>query len=173
MYRSRIKNITKHQEKNLREAIGDELYEWLKTINERRGKMNQVTVVKEFTFDAAHRLPGYEGKCKNLHGHGYRLLVGVKGKIDYDSGMVIDFTHLKIIVKQEILDHVDHVLLNDLKSEPGQLGFNFPWEMPTAENMVIWILSRLQNRWEEVRIEGKISFVRLYETPTSYAEVTA
>ena len=130
----------------------------------------KITVVKEFSFDAAHHLPGYNGKCANVHGHSYVLQIGVKGPIDFNTGMVIDFSRLKKIVNQEIIDLLDHQDLNTLSSEPGQLGINFPYEMPTAENMVGWIVQRLQNRWDGTREDGEIVFVRLYETATSYAE---
>ena len=129
-----------------------------------------ITVVKEFTFDAAHWLPGYAGQCANLHGHTYKLQVGIKGEIDPNTGMVMDFSKLKGIVGYEIISQLDHVCLNDLKSTPGELGINFPWEMPTAENMVDWIQQRLENRWDGTREDATISFIRLYETPTSYAE---
>jgi 6-pyruvoyltetrahydropterin/6-carboxytetrahydropterin synthase len=77
--------------------------------------------------------------------------------------MVIDFSELKEIVNQE-LGGLDHSFLNQVNLS------NFPNEMPTAENMVLWIRNRLQNRWDGMRTEGDISFIRLYETPTSYAE---
>ena len=51
----------------------------------------KITVVKEFTFDAAHYLPGYNGKCNRPHGHTYRLQVGIEGEPDHSTGMVIDF----------------------------------------------------------------------------------
>jgi|SRR6056297_3493629 len=119
----------------------------------------KITVVKEFTFDAAHYLPEYDGKCKNLHGHTYRLQVGIKGEPDYFTGMVVDFVHLKSVVKRNIVNKLDHQYLNTLDTLPY-----FPFEVPTAETMVHWIVKVLSNYWPH------LSFVRLYETPTSFAE---
>jgi len=119
----------------------------------------EITVVKEFTFDAAHYLPNHPGKCKNIHGHTYRLQVGYKGDINPDTGMVIDFSDIKELVKEEIVDKLDHQFLNQLSSTDG-----FPSHLSTAENMVIWIVNKL------IPIAGRLCFVRLYETPTSYAE---
>jgi len=118
---------------------------------------NQITVVKEFTFDAAHYLPGYDGACANLHGHTYRLQVGVKYSIDPQTGMVMDFGILKSVI-QPIIDRLDHACLNDI----GDNGF--PCTLPTAENMVLWMAEQL------LQVISVLEFIRLYETPTSYAE---
>ena len=73
------------------------------------------TVSKEITFDAAHMLSGYDGKCRNLHGHTYRLVVEVRGEPD-ESGMVLDFFELKKRM-QETADRFDHAYLYDARSE--------------------------------------------------------
>lgn len=87
-------------------------------------------VGKEFTFDAAHFLPRYYGKCEKMHGHTYRLSVSVEGKIG-ENGLVIDFVILKKIVKERILDRLDHQLINDV--------------LPVAscENIAKWIWDQL------------------------------
>jgi 6-pyruvoyltetrahydropterin/6-carboxytetrahydropterin synthase len=120
-----------------------------------------ITVVKEFTFDAAHWLPGYNGPCSNLHGHRWTLQVGIQGTVQ--DGMVMDFSKLKGIVKQEIINPLDHHCLNEVPQD------GFPTGYPTAENMVIWISRTL---FERISLEDHVSlsFIRLYETPTSYAE---
>lgn len=105
---------------------------------------------KEFTFDAAHTLTWHGGKCSNLHGHTYRLIVGVTGEKDKD-GIIMDFGDLKRIVKEEILDVHDHSCLNDA------------FENPTAEIMAEAFLQRLN------AIDNRITHVELYETPTSSA----
>lgn len=87
-------------------------------------------VVKRFTFEAAHYLPSYRGKCENLHGHSYRVLVAVEGEPD-EEGMVIDFALLKAIVKEEALDRLDHCLLNEL----------IP--IPSAEHIARYLWQRL------------------------------
>ena len=111
-----------------------------------------VEVVKDFTFDSCHHLNNYEGKCKNLHGHTYKLQVGVKSSLN-EIGMVIDFNKLKEIVNNIIIDKVDHTNLNEC----------FPFNT-TAENMVVYIYDKLKS------IGLSISFIRLWETPTSFAE---
>lgn len=113
-----------------------------------------VSITKEFTFDSCHYLKEYEGKCQNYHGHTYKLQVTVKGKCDY-RGMLIDFGDLKTIVKDEIIEYLDH---NDLTK---QLSFN-----TTAENMIVWIFDCLKaNLPSEVTLDE----VKLWETPTSFA----
>ena len=78
--------------------------------------MARIRVTKEFHFEAAHFLPGYDGLCANLHGHSYRLLVTLRGEILKDAtspknGMVIDFSVLKGIVERNILQVLDHSLI--------------------------------------------------------------
>ena len=121
----------------------------------------EITVVKEFEFEAAHYLPDYDGPCKRMHGHSYRLQVGMTGSINPKTGMVIDFSKLKKLVG-EFVDFMDHECLNTIKSNA------FPAMMPTAEYMVLWLSLKLTSflRQEEPRL----TFIRLYETPTSYAE---
>lgn len=108
---------------------------------------------KEFTFDSAHYLPKYEGKCARTHGHTYRLKVGVK-ETNPANDMIIDFVTLKNIVNQYVLEKYDHRLLNQFPE--------YRTKRPTAENMVvdIWnlLIPELPNLYEVV----------LYETPTSY-----
>lgn len=122
----------------------------------------RVLVSKEFTFDAAHHLHCYEGKCKNLHGHTYRVIFGLSGFID-DRGLLIDFGDIKEIWKNEIEIFLDHKYLNE----------TLPLMNTTAENMVVWIYEKmaeaLKNRQEQYD-GARVEFVRLYETPTSYAE---
>jgi len=110
-------------------------------------------VTKIFTFDAAHYLQFYDGPCHNLHGHTYRLEVTCKSKI-LSNGMLMDFAILKQIVTEKILNKVDHKFLNEV----------FQFE-PTAEQMADWML-------KELKPVIPVYSVRLYETPTSYAEVS-
>ena len=124
----------------------------------------KITVVKEFTFDAAHCLPNYEGPCCQLHGHTYRLQVGVRGPVDSISGMVIDFGEMKAVVENEVVSYLDHQYLNQVTF----LGF--PADMPTAENMLRWMVEVLQQRLSNFLTGRDVVLVRLWETPTSYAE---
>lgn len=120
-------------------------------------------VVKSFEFAAAHVLPNHLGKCSILHGHNYKVEVGVRGAIDDDPssptfGMVVDFGDLKAAVHKNILDRLDHSYLNT--SLPDEI------KPPTAENLAWYIFSVLNREY------APISFVRVWETSTSYAEVT-
>ncbi|MBU7321035.1 6-carboxytetrahydropterin synthase QueD [Paenibacillus oleatilyticus] len=124
----------------------------------------EVLVSKEFTFDSAHHLHCYEGKCKSLHGHTYKLQVVMRGKVD-DRGITIDFADIKRIAKERIIDRLDHRYLNEV----------LPPMNTTAENMVVWMYEQLR---DALRSEGlspavRLEEVRLWETPTSYAAVTA
>ncbi len=108
-------------------------------------------ICREFYFDAAHFLSGYDGKCANLHGHTYKLEVVVSGKVG-KSGMVVDFSHVKKVVNRVVVDKLDHANLNDVFSNP------------TAENMVVWI-------FDEVKKElPALCCVRLWEGVHSWVE---
>ena len=74
-------------------------------------KGRRIGITKVFTFDSAHHLNEYEGKCKNIHGHTYKLEVTLKGFTD-KNGLVIDFHDLDDMVEEEILSQVDHKYLN-------------------------------------------------------------
>ncbi|NYE06864.1 6-pyruvoyltetrahydropterin/6-carboxytetrahydropterin synthase [Bacillus niacini] len=124
----------------------------------------RVLVSKEFTFDASHHLHCYEGKCKNLHGHTYKVVFGISGYVD-DRGLMMDFGDIKEIWKNEIEIHLDHRYLNE----------TLPPMNTTAENIVVWIYEKMQESLakEENKdhyIGARVEFVRLFETPTSYAE---
>ena len=120
----------------------------------------RVLVSKEFTFDAAHHLHDYERKCKNLHGHTYKVIFGLSGYTD-SRGLMIDFGDIKDIWKNEIEIHLDHRYLNE----------TLPLMNTTAENMVVWIYEKMAEALSLKEYEGaRVEFVRLYETPTSYAE---
>ena len=130
---------------------------------------NMVTVIKEFTFDSAHWLPDYVGPCNNMHGHTYKLQVGLQGEVKRETGMVVDFGEVKSIIKP-LVDAMDHSVLNDLSDSSKSCYMpGFP-RKPTAENMVLWLAERI--RFELVAKDVRVTLVRLWETPTSYAEWT-
>lgn len=107
-------------------------------------------VTKEFTFDAAHFLTNYHGKCEKLHGHTYKLHVSVEGDVK-DDGMVVDFLELKKIVKERVLEKLDHSSLNDI------------FENPSAELIAKWIWTQCSE------IPGATIYeVKLWESPTSF-----
>ena len=117
-----------------------------------------VEVAKDFSFDSCHNLIDYDGKCKYLHGHTYKLRVAVYGKCD-EKGMVLDFTKLKELVNDRIVDKVDHNYLNSI----------FECNT-TAENMVVIFYTILRNSIRELTGNRvNLAFVKLWETPTSFA----
>jgi 6-pyruvoyltetrahydropterin/6-carboxytetrahydropterin synthase len=140
----------------------------------------KVRVTKKFTFDMAHALYGYDGPCKNIHGHTYHLSVTLMGTPIMDSsdvklGMVVDFGDLKAIVKDTILNTYDHALvLNEdapySKSEVISNEFEkvilVPYQ-PTCENLLLSFVEKLKPLFP---MNNQLISIRLEETPTSFAE---
>lgn len=144
----------------------------------RMATIPTIRITKEFNFEAAHFLPGYDGLCANIHGHSYRLFVTVKGqpeqaKTSPKLGMVMDFGLLKQIVQEQIVSRFDHSLV--IRSDQAaslhalaerfrvvELGFQ-----PTCENMLAWMADRLV-----AALPPSVTLVRLrlYETQKNYAE---
>ena len=134
-------------------------------------------VTKEFTFEAAHALDGYDGKCRDIHGHSYKLAVTVIGKVnqnikDAKCGMVIDFGEIKEIVKSSVLNQFDHYLL--LRSDSRFKGIEKHGEriryvnyQPTCENMLLEIVEEIQGLFPK---SAKLIEATLRETATGYAE---
>ncbi|MBK86109.1 MAG: 6-pyruvoyl tetrahydrobiopterin synthase [Flavobacteriaceae bacterium] len=129
----------------------------------------KVTVSRRAHFNAAHRLyrPNWSdkkneaifGKCNNphYHGHNYELIVSVTGEVDPETGYVVDVKILKDFIKSEIEDALDHKNLNLEVPE-------FKHKNPTAENIVIFIYSKLK-----VVLEDDLDLeVTLYETPRNF-----
>jgi len=142
--------------------------------------MSNIRITKQFSFETGHALYGYDGKCRNVHGHSYRLSVTVIGNPISDTtnvkyGMVIDFSDLKKIVKEEIVDVFDHAtvfnkntphveLAEELKSRGHNvLLVNY---QPTSEMMVIDFAKKIQNRLPD---SIELHSLKLQETETSYA----
>ena len=119
----------------------------------------RATVVKRVSFDAAHFLPDYPGKCSVMHGHHWVVELGVSGDIDPVTGMVIDFTTLNSFLEHEVVDRFDHSLVNDTVKNS------------TAENIATWILNSWYMWSEDLGIDVEVAFVRVWETPDSYAEI--
>lgn len=142
--------------------------------------MTKIRVTKIFEFETAHALYNYDGLCRNVHGHSYKLHVTVVGEpiLDKDHvkyGMVIDFGNLKKIVKENIVDVFDHSLIINEREQLEYLRnenklfkrlhiFDF---QPTAENLVIYFASVIS----PLLPNGiKLYSIRLYETANSYVE---
>jgi 6-pyruvoyltetrahydropterin/6-carboxytetrahydropterin synthase len=134
-------------------------------------------ISKSFSFDASHQLINHAGKCANLHGHTYNLEVCVSGTIKEektsDEGMVYDFGDLKKIVNEQILDHFDHAVILQ-GNEPIAAMMDTKrvlfGQRTTAENMAVYMAYVISKNLPE---NITLSFVRLWETGSSYAETEA
>ncbi len=134
-------------------------------------------VAKQFHWEAAHRLPWHEGECRNLHGHSYRMWVELEGEPD-ERGMVMDFKHLKRVIKPlvDAWDHAtliadyDTVLLNLIRPT-GWKYVVLPFDT-TSENLCSYVADYLVSEaavaFQELRIRSFV--VRIAETETCYAE---
>ena len=143
--------------------------------------MSTIRITKQFNFETGHALYGYDGKCRNVHGHSYKLSVTVVGKpiTNTDNvklGMVIDFGDLKKIVKEEIVDKFDHATVFnkntphvELAKELTDRGHNVILAdyQPTSENMVIDFAAKIKARLPE---NISLFSLKLQETDTSFAE---
>jgi 6-pyruvoyltetrahydropterin/6-carboxytetrahydropterin synthase len=143
--------------------------------------MSQIRITKQFSFETGHALYGYDGKCRNVHGHSYKLSVAVIGTPISDTnnvkyGMVIDFSDLKKIVKEEIVDVFDHATVFnkntphvELAKELSDRGHNVLLAdyQPTSEMMVIDFAEKIKQRLPK---NIQLHSLRLQETATSYAE---
>jgi 6-pyruvoyltetrahydropterin/6-carboxytetrahydropterin synthase len=142
--------------------------------------MPKIRITKQFSFEMAHALWNYDGPCKNVHGHSYKLYVTVIGtpiddKTNRKNGMVIDFGDLKKIVKETIVDPFDHSVVV-CRDAPHHLLKNIEQMFekydvmnfqPTCENLVMDMAGRLK-----ARLPGHVTLfsVKLDETATSFAE---
>jgi 6-pyruvoyltetrahydropterin/6-carboxytetrahydropterin synthase len=142
-------------------------------------KNNNLRITKEFNFEMAHALFGYDGPCKNIHGHSYKLSVTLIGKPsqkkeDPKLGMVIDFTELKAIVKP-MIDELDHATILNADSPHKKSAVNnnlfkkliLADYQPTCENILIDLALRIR---KQLPAKIKLHHLKLQETPSSFAE---
>lgn len=143
--------------------------------------MHKIRITKQFTFETGHALYGYDGKCKNVHGHSYKLSVTVIGVPITDTsnvklGMVIDFGDLKKIVKEEIVDPFDHATVFNKNTPHIELAKELKDRehkviladyQPTSENMVIDFAGKIKARLSK---EIQLHSIKLRETDTAFAE---
>lgn len=143
--------------------------------------MAKIRLTKEFSFEMSHALEGYDGPCRQAHGHSYRLFVTVFGTPNDDRndpkyGMVMDFGDLKRIVKGKIIDRYDHafvirkteanaVLLEAMQTHFGKVeAVDY---QPTCENMIARFAEVIRAELPE---NIALHSLRLHETATSFAE---
>lgn len=142
--------------------------------------MTRIRITKEFKFEMAHALWGYDGPCRNIHGHSYYLLVTIIGEPVNDptspkNGMVIDYSVLKKIVKENITDKLDHALVLNGNSPHNELEkfksmfdniILVPYQ-PTCENLITDFAGKIKS----LLPQGiQLHHLRLSETVTSFAE---
>lgn len=140
-------------------------------------------ITKEVVFDSAHFLPKHKGKCSNIHGHTYKVQVRVGADITKKAdGMVVDFSELKDLINEEIIDLYDHKLIIDSTSSKGEKLINFCAEnnfsyvsftgQPTAERMAENIYRRIDDKIKRgffLSVGVELCSVSVWETPTSFA----
>ena len=143
--------------------------------------MSDIRITKQFSFETGHALYGYDGKCRNIHGHSYKLSVTVNGTPINDTdnvkyGMVIDSSDLKKIVKEEIVNEFDHATVFNKNTPHVELAKELKDRghhvllvdyQPTSEMMVIDFAEKIKNRLpNNIRLHS----LKLQETATCYAE---
>ena len=140
--------------------------------------MGKVRITKEFKFEMAHALHGYDGLCANIHGHSYRLWITVRGDVKKEpthtkDGMLIDFIDLKSIVKSIIIKKYDHSLVLNANSPHANLDLSafdkvyyLPYQ-PTSENLVSDFANSITSLLPE---NVELLKVVLSETVSSFAE---
>jgi len=143
--------------------------------------MGKIRITKQFTFETAHALYGYDGKCKNIHGHSYKLSVTVIGEPITDTshvklGMVIDFGDLKTLVKEAIVDPFDHATVFNKNSPHLELALQLEQlghkviladYQPSSENMVIDFAEKIKSKLPK---NIALHSLKLRETETAFAE---
>ncbi len=142
---------------------------------------SKIRITKQFKFETAHALYGYDGLCKNVHGHSYKLDVTVIGYPIDDinhtkNGMLIDFSELKKIVKKKIISVLDHSIILNVKSPHKDLADNLEEKghkvvrvnyQPTCELMIVDFSKIIS---DELPSNIKLYSLKLRETETSFSE---
>ena len=142
--------------------------------------MPRIRVTKEFKFEAAHALLGYDGLCKNIHGHSYKLFVTIIGEpitdiSDSKLGMVLDFGDLKLIVNSQIVKKFDHSIILNKNTDTSKFDSvdemfsrkHYTNYQPTCENMLIDFVEKIKNNLPN---SVELHSIKLYETANSFAE---
>ena len=137
-------------------------------------------ITKEITFDSAHMLSNYKGKCNNLHGHTYKLQIEVEGDVNTKTCMLIDFNELKEIINRNIMQMFDHALIfsdSSHREEAEEALYEWAkkynkkyYEMSYGKTTCEDIAPVIQQNLQLVLGAGYKIGVRLWETPTSFVE---
>ena len=142
--------------------------------------MSIIKITKQFSFEMAHALRNYDGLCRNIHGHSYKMDITLAGQPLHDEnspkdGMVMDFGDLKRLVNEEIISLLDHALLLNAQTDTQLIEVlkqNYEKIVtvdfqPTTENLLEFIADKIKTKLPE---GVSLTCVRLRETDTSYAE---
>lgn len=144
-----------------------------------------ITITRKLEFDAGHRIPDHNSQCRNLHGHRYVLEVTLTGRVvdhdgQADNGMIMDFSDVKALAKENLVDLWDHAFLvyeKDLKvkefldSLPNHKTVVLD-RVPTVENLARIAFDMLKSVYRDRYATGlSLSKIKLYETPNCWAEV--
>lgn len=113
-------------------------------------------------FDAAHQLRNYSGKCASIHGHTWHVEVIIEGNNLDNIGMLIDFSLLKKMIKEEIA-RFDHSFINELE------GFDEKGVNPTAENLAAYIFKELGKKLSDFKADIRLKKIKVWESPNACA----
>jgi len=144
-------------------------------------------ITPRLEFDAVHRIPNHKIQCRHLHGHRYLIEITLTGDLIVqedacEHGMVMDFSDVKFISKESVVNVCDHAflvfkqdvaVLNFLNSLPNHKTVIFP-TVPTAENMAAEAFRVLDSQYKDPFVNSlTLTRVRLYETPNNWADATS
>ncbi|MEC4719411.1 6-carboxytetrahydropterin synthase QueD [Noviherbaspirillum sp. CPCC 100848] len=146
-----------------------------------------LTITRKLEFDAGHRIPDHKSQCRNLHGHRYTLEITLVGAVieeegSSDNGMIMDFSDVKTLAKQHLVDVWDHAflayekdtaVLEFLASLPGHKTVVID-RIPTVENLARTAFDILKSAFHDHYGTGlRLQKLVLHETPNCWAEITA
>jgi len=149
--------------------------------------MTMLTITRKLEFDAGHRIPDHKSQCRNLHGHRYTVEITLTGRVidiegSSDNGMIMDFSDVKAIAKQHLVDVWDHAFLvyakdtavrEFLDSMPGHKTVVID-RIPTVENLAQTAFDILKAAFYDRYGTGlHLQKLVLHETPNCWAEITA
>jgi 6-pyruvoyltetrahydropterin/6-carboxytetrahydropterin synthase len=144
-----------------------------------------LTITRKLEFDAGHRIPDHNSQCKNLHGHRYTLEITLTGQVkqhdgDSDNGMIMDFSDIKSLAKEHLVDlwdhafivyEKDHAVKDFLTQLPGHKTVVLN-RVPTVENLAAVAFEILKKVYDG-RFGSNLSLskIKLFETPNCWAEI--
>jgi 6-pyruvoyltetrahydropterin/6-carboxytetrahydropterin synthase len=135
-------------------------------------EMNIITLKYEFSFDAAHRLLNYKGLCHNLHGHHWKVMLEILGKVNPATGMLLDFQEIKKIINSTVMAKLDHgaifnfedkALWQNIQATGGLKVYTLTGE-PTCENLSQVIYEMLNDAFKPYGDGIWLASVRIWES---------